>query len=636
MRPFKAFVAKSFESKDERKTRQIEDLLDSFRPLGLQWESAERAEIESVSQKVRQKIDECDVFVGIFTRRHPIYSQAPVAGANQTLDQPVEWTGPPWLFQESGYALKAGKKLMLFRENRVELPELQGDLEYIPYDPDAPAEAWKKALEVLTALIAQSAGIEVRTSVSVPDAEKTGSDETNATKSLAVETTEPSPFRQCFYDLLDAEFSRDASGIDRAEESGLKVIRAGGSEHMDEIMWKCQCLVARGRIGDTAAIQKLKAISTEHPARPDPFWCLASVAAAVGEHKTAGDWYSHAASLDAENASLRINAATEYRKAKLLDQARQQLDLALAGATATESKAEIMKQMFWTCKESGDPLGAFCFGEAVLQLQPNDFEFRFRLAYAYGDVTGGYSQHDYQDLALFHYQLLVGTKAAIEYADNNLGVAYSHFGAPIHATEQYKAASDCGNALGTSNVIRQYLIAGFANEARAWAQAHATQEDKEGHIARALATVHTLRTAESEKIAGILVGESQHRTALADLATTPASQESINGEWRFPLADLKLAVKDREITGAGESTAAGAKTIHTLSAGELNGLWRFQIHSRKETDYAGGASRSYGLIRFSDGGATALVLEYSPDNSVATYRVSKTSPTPPDGQSGTQ
>ncbi len=67
MRPLKAFVAKSFASTDEQKTRKVERLLDGFRPLGLAWETAERAEIESVSQKVRHQIDECDVFVGIFT-----------------------------------------------------------------------------------------------------------------------------------------------------------------------------------------------------------------------------------------------------------------------------------------------------------------------------------------------------------------------------------------------------------------------------------------------------------------------------------------------------------------------------------------------------------------------------------------
>lgn len=636
MRPLKAFVAKSFDPDDARKTRQVEDLLDSFRPLGLQWESAERAEIESVSRKVREKIDESDIFVGIFTRRHPIFSHDPVPGPNHAPSQPTAWTGPPWLFQESGYALKAGKKLMLFRESQVELPALQGDLEYIPYDPEVPAEAWKKALEVLAGLIARSAGIEVCTSVSVPNAQQTGSGETNVGKSLAVETAGLSSFAQCFNDLIIAEFSRDALGIDRAEEAGLQAIRAGGAEDMDELRWKCLCLASRGRTGDTSALQKLHAISTEHPTHAGPYSSLAAVAQACGERKTAGDWYSKAADLDPGRIRHRINAAAEYRRAKRLDLAREQLELALAGTNlAADSKAEIMQQMFWTCKESEDLLGAFCFGEAALQLQPNDYDFRFQLAYAYGKVTGGYSQHDYRDLALYHYQVLVRRKSAVEYADN-LGAEYSHFGAPIHAVKQFKAASAGGNALGTSNVIRQYLSAGFVDDAKAWAEAHTPPEDKEGDIAQALATAHTLSAAESEKIAKILDGVSQHRSALASLAGSPVSapQAHVDGEWRFPLADLTLAVMDRQIIGTGESVTSGGKILHRLSADEQNGLWRFEIQSRKETGYPGasGEGRSFGLFRFLDDGGDALVLEYRSDGSVSSYRVSKIRSAEPDGQ----
>lgn len=625
MRPLKAFVAKSFDPKDECKTRLVEDLLDSFRPLGLQWESAERAEIESVSQKVRQKIDECDVFVGIFTRRHPIFSQDQLSD-NQLRDQPTGWTGPPWLFQESGYALKAGKKLMLFRESQVELPALQGDLEYIPYDAELPTGAFTKALEVLTELIAQSAGIAVNTSVSLPDAPQTAGNATDVGRSLTVETTERSPFQQSIDDLISAEFARDALGIDRAEEAGLQAIRAGGVENMDEIRWKCLCMSSRGNIGDTSALRKLHAFSIEHPTHTGPYFGLAIVAGAFGEPKTAGDWYSKAADLDPGGISHRISAAEAYRRAKRLDLARAQLELALAHTTAAGSKGEIMKQMFWTCKESGDPLGAFCFGEAALQLQPNDFDFRFRLAYAYSEVTGGYSQHDYRDLALFHYRLLVRRNSTVEYADNNLGVAYNHFGAPIHAVRQHKAASDHGNALATSNVIRQYLGAGFVDDAKAWAEAHTSPDDKEGSVAQALATVHTLLAAESDKIGKILAGESRHRAALAELAGPAAPQPNIDGEWRFPSADLRLEVKNGQIVGTGESVSSGGKTLHRLSASETNGLWRFEISSQKETDYLGGSGegRAYGLIRFLDEGKNALVLEYRSDDSNSSYRVSKT------------
>jgi len=68
-----AFVARSFDRADEAKIDPIIKLLDSFKPLGFIPQSADRAEVESVSEKVRSMIDKSDVLVGIFTQRHPVY-----------------------------------------------------------------------------------------------------------------------------------------------------------------------------------------------------------------------------------------------------------------------------------------------------------------------------------------------------------------------------------------------------------------------------------------------------------------------------------------------------------------------------------------------------------------------------------
>lgn len=330
MRPLKAFVAKSFASMDEGKTQKVERLLDRFRPLGLTWETAERAEIESVSQKVRQRIDECDIFVGVFTRRHPIFSEDLEQEPDQRPgSEPVAWTGPPWLFQESGYALKAKKKLMLFREAGVELPLLQGDLEYIPYDPEAPDAAWEKALEILVQLTAQNAGIEVGTIASVPEPPQTASGEAEGAKAVAASAgPEPSSFMRCIDELLDAQIAGDAAGIDRAEKAGLEVIKAG-SANFDEVEWRSWCLGSRARIGRSGALERLQQLAAEHPTHSAPYKAMATVAIAFGEHKIAGDWYVKAAEIQPTNLTDRIQAAKEFREAKLVDCALEQLKLVL-------------------------------------------------------------------------------------------------------------------------------------------------------------------------------------------------------------------------------------------------------------------------------------------------------------------
>jgi len=86
-------------------------------------------------------IDASDVFVGIlldaglFTKME--YRCERVIRLALGLSKVDRWGAPPWVIQESGYALKAiaaKQKMILFREKGVELPSLQGDLEYIEFD----------------------------------------------------------------------------------------------------------------------------------------------------------------------------------------------------------------------------------------------------------------------------------------------------------------------------------------------------------------------------------------------------------------------------------------------------------------------------------------------------------------------
>src|SRR5438876_9147894 len=68
-----AFVARSFDARDEERIRPILNFLDTFRKAGFLCEEAP-AEVESVSAKVRKMIDAKDAFVGFFTKKYPVYS----------------------------------------------------------------------------------------------------------------------------------------------------------------------------------------------------------------------------------------------------------------------------------------------------------------------------------------------------------------------------------------------------------------------------------------------------------------------------------------------------------------------------------------------------------------------------------
>src|SRR5262245_56051909 len=110
MKTLRAFLAKSFYAADRPKTERLENFLSRFEKLGFSWGTAERAEVELVSSKVRRLIDEADIFVGIFTRRAPLGSDGGrlrrLLEALRGASAGRRWSAPPWVLQECGYALR--------------------------------------------------------------------------------------------------------------------------------------------------------------------------------------------------------------------------------------------------------------------------------------------------------------------------------------------------------------------------------------------------------------------------------------------------------------------------------------------------------------------------------------------------
>ena len=159
----KAFVAKSFTAEDEARIQPLLDILDTYRPLGLIFESADHAESEEVSTKVKRMIDDASIFVAIFTRKYPICEIKPDNSLCQS--SPPKWTPPLWLLQETGYALAKEKRLVLFVETGVDIPRLAGDHEYIEYDSDRPFEAYKRANQMFSRLISGQLSLIVETAL---------------------------------------------------------------------------------------------------------------------------------------------------------------------------------------------------------------------------------------------------------------------------------------------------------------------------------------------------------------------------------------------------------------------------------------------------------------------------------------
>lgn len=112
------FVGHSFNADDKALVGLFERL---FRAYGIQTVTGEKPSADSVSEKVKARIDGAEGFVGLYSRREKI------ARRNA-------WTTSAWVIDEKAYALAKGKKLVLLKEQGVEsIGGLQGDYEYLEF-----------------------------------------------------------------------------------------------------------------------------------------------------------------------------------------------------------------------------------------------------------------------------------------------------------------------------------------------------------------------------------------------------------------------------------------------------------------------------------------------------------------------
>lgn len=130
------FVGQSFLPNDAVINSAVARVVEAF---GFTVTTGEKPRADSVSKKVRDRIEAATVFVGIFTRRDRVRRN--------------EWTTSSWVIDEKAYALATRKKLILLREAGVQsIGGIQGDYEYIEFAREDLVELMVKLVQTLRSL----------------------------------------------------------------------------------------------------------------------------------------------------------------------------------------------------------------------------------------------------------------------------------------------------------------------------------------------------------------------------------------------------------------------------------------------------------------------------------------------------
>ena len=570
-----AFVAKSFDPLDEAKIDPIIKLLDSFKPLGFIPESAERSEVESVSEKVRSKIDRSDVLVGIFTQRHPVYHRfngrwrTAWGALSGKLTTPGAWTAPPWLLQESGYALKGNKALILFRETNVEIPGLQGDLEYIPFDPRNPAPALQRANEMITSLIAKAGGIKVETVVQA-EAVQAKEKETDMAPEPKPPEKEAGPdegpadeqaYRIQLLALWEAVAAREWEAAERKYEEGLKWIRARKPDK--ELFWKCGYRRWTFMEGKADALPRLRDLVSEYKTEYLPLDLLGDCLISLHEYDEAFKCYSDAALLAPANrrCAVEISAADALREAKKPNESRKIL-LKLRDADYAkepESQFKILQHFYSLSKESEDKFASFAIAELALHQRPEEMSFRFSVASDYGDA-------DQSHMSLYHYKIICDQDEKNAGALNNLAIALGESDLRVLAVQRYKQSYKLGETLAASNLAHRYLDAGLSDEAIALLKEAQNKENCVPEVSRTLAAVHEKMQQNTQEEKKVVAKAEQHRDFLLPFATGYLSPVATNlhGRWSFPSGELELQLNGSKLSGSREDRTSRDSPLASL------------------------------------------------------------------------
>jgi hypothetical protein len=649
-----AFVAKSFDPEDEAKIDPIEKFLESFTKLGFIARSAEQGEVESVSQKVRSLIDESEVFVGIFTKRHPAYRfQGRWATAMAALKgslSPSTWSAPPWVLQESGYALKGNKDLILFRETDVEIPKLQGDLEYIPYEPRNPAPALQRASEMISGLIAKTGNIKIETIVKSQPTETKEREAIAPPKPSVDETkqyeggTGEESVTALIYGIFDAVHARNWERAQERYETGLKRIRE--REPDQEMFWKSFYQWARFSEGVPEALGELRDLAAKNEGDDRPLKYLAMCLVELHEYEEAVQCLLRAASIAKPNrrASLEIDAAETLQKAKKPNQAKEIL-LRLCGADyANDAKTQyrILRQLYSSYKDSGDRFAGFAIAESALHKAPEEMSFRFSLAFDYGEA-------DQNHMSLYHYKIICDQDEKNAGALNNLGIALANSDLPVLAVQRYKESYKLGETLAGSNLGRQYLDAGLSEEAIALLKEAQTKENCVPEVAGTLAAAHEKMQQNNREQEKVVAQAEQHRDFLLSFAIGYLSPLATNlqGRWSFPSGELELQLNGAQLSGSREDRTpvhsplsslfgTAPKSITRIEKLQFSGTvsgrtCKFKLETERREDPPGWSilgspsdSKIEGFILFAEDGHSANVAELKAGKPEKYYQISKT------------
>lgn len=580
MKNLKAFVAHSFEENDEQVVRKFLDYFDSLKDAsGLVWDHAEKVEARAISQKVKDKMDGKNLFIGIFTAKDCKIKQNDLKTCLSIYSygkkELFSIASSDWIIQESGYALAKGMTLVFLIENGVHVDAgLQGDLEFIEFKRDNPSECFEKIIQSLGNLLVEPSDISAsQATASAPEIKKNDiTEEQTASDALGTEkkVRKISPW--------DASKSLRKLIIDDKEiyEAEIKLKEIMKEYENDEAFpksfWETYFYKLKLNAGFSDALSQLEKMIEDNPDDIYPLKTLGNIFREYGQYSKAAILFLQC-SEKVQTNNEKIEYIGKVAECYALDKEYEDayniiLKKYETDGLDTNGLVLVYKNLADVAKIQKNKNLYAAFAEKALTIFPTDYALRFSLAYSYYKTGCDIN-------SLFHYKFLCEhNQNGINW--NNLGVQYARLDFKAKSIESYyEAYKKYDETLAIANMAYRYIEEGFLNQASEILKPARLKDDHHENIDSALVRINEIRQKEVdslEKALNAVQPEKEFMTKFAEAYVVPI-KVNITGKWSSRHGDISLSVQDKKVGGETEIKFRSlSSSLAMARTGMLSGL----------------------------------------------------------------
>ena len=482
-----AFVGHSFDAQDKEVVDRILAYLNTVKRTlkNFDWQNAIDAQPSQISEKVKEIIQNKNLFIGICTKKELVINERNlkrIAKLKYADANAFQWKASDWVLQELGYCLGRGMKAIILLEKNVRpIFGLHADLEYIEFDRENVDRCFEKLLQQLVSLTPSNlSSNENRTSEVSSHEDET--EKTIPTEKKEIDYKTPQSNWQ-YEDYWVALYLAISENDSKQEDS---IFNAGKQKFIDKdeaAAWEAEYLYWKGTLRNEPVQEKLELIARTNPQNIKVKLTLAWFYSKFGSIDKAASIALEAAEIENKFMSPAFRAALNHLKNDKGEGVAIKWLLAHKQKFNKNDDDFVISffEEYANLVKKNDPLLYIPIAEAILNNAPDRGSIRFDLAYVYSEM----GLHNF---AAHHYKIICEASRTndVHMSLNNLAVAYENLGLSIESVKFYKRAAKEKNTLAMSNLASRFANAGFLEESQTLCEEAIKEKDYDKRVLTAI------------------------------------------------------------------------------------------------------------------------------------------------------